>query len=129
MISVGWWLASAAMGEKHIRTRAEQVGAEVLAPLFAALGDLAVAADEANCDNEIRAAARAKARQVLDDAEAEIVRRRERWWLAWQGARRAGWTAEKLRSAPISQRQPPARYQPSGTRAVEAPGAGGGSSS
>jgi hypothetical protein len=106
------------MGEKHIRTRAEQVGAEVLAPLFAALGDLAVAADEANCDNEIRAAARAKARQVLDDAEAEIARRRERWWLAWQAARRAGWTAQKLRSAPISQRQPPAVYKPKSSNAL-----------
>jgi hypothetical protein len=100
------------MGEKQIRVQADKAGAEVFGPLFAALGDLAVAAAEANREDELRAAAKAKAQQILDAAEADIVRRRELWWTAWQAARRAGWTAEKLRSAPINQRQPPASYRP-----------------
>jgi len=101
------------MGDKQIRAQADKAGAEVLGPLFAALGDLAVAAAEANREDELRAAAKARAQQILDAAEAEIVRRREGWWLAWQAARHAGWTVGKLRSAPINQRQPPSAYRPS----------------
>jgi len=55
---------------------------------------------------------RARAQQILDAAEAEIVRRRGRWWFAWHAARQAGWSADKIRSAPIGQRQPPAAYRP-----------------
>jgi len=80
---------------------------------------LAVAAAEANQDDELRAAARLKAQHVIEDAEAEIRRRREHWWMAWQAARRAGWTAEKLRSAPINQRQPPATYRPKSSIIVD----------
>jgi len=78
------------MGEKQIRIHAEKAAAEVLGPLFAALGDLGVAAAEANREDELRATAKVKVQQILDAAEAEIVRRRERWWTAWQAARRAG---------------------------------------
>jgi len=105
------------MGEKQIRAQADRTGAEVLGPMFKALGDLAVAAAEAGQDAELRAAADAKARQILDAAETEIVRRKQRWWLAWQSARQAGWSAERLRAAPINQRQPPAAYKP---KALEA---------
>ena len=100
------------MGERQIRAQADRTGAEVLGPMFKALGDLAVAAAEAGQDEELRAAARARARQILEAAEAEIVRRKQRWWLAWQAARQAGWSAEKLRSAPVNQRQPPIAHKP-----------------
>jgi hypothetical protein len=100
------------MGEKQIRAHADKAAAEVLGPLFAALSDLAVAAAEANQEEALRAAAKAKAQQILEAAEAEIVARRERWWLAWQAARQAGWTPNKLRSDPIGQRRPPASYRP-----------------
>jgi uncharacterized membrane protein len=103
------------MGEKQIRAHADKAATEVLGPLFTALSDLAVAAAEANQEDVLRAAAKAKAQQILDAAEAEIVARRERWWLAWQAARRAGWSADKLRSDPIGQRQPPAAYRPKPT--------------
>lgn len=96
------------MGEKQIRTQAEQVGAAALRPQFEALGDLAVAAAAAGQAGALRAAARARAQKILDDAEEEIVRRHDRWRAAWQKARTAGWSVERLRSAPISQKQPPA---------------------
>ncbi|MEU0529166.1 hypothetical protein [Amycolatopsis tolypomycina] len=95
------------MGEKEIRTKAEQVGAAALRPQFEALGDLAVAASAAGQAGALRAAARVKAQKILADAEDEIARRNDRWRATWQKARTAGWSVEQLRSAPISQRQPP----------------------
>jgi hypothetical protein len=106
------------MGEKQIRAQADKAGAEVLGPLFAALGDLAAAAAGPTRRLNCAAAARAEAQQILDAAEAEIVRRREGRWSAWQAARRAGWNTEKLRSAPINHRQPPAAYKPRNSHAV-----------
>lgn len=96
------------MGEKQIRTKAEQAGADALRPQFDALGDLAVAAEAAGQADALRAAAKARAQQILDNAEAEVERRFDRWRAAWQKARKAGWTVERLRAAPIKQQQPPA---------------------
>lgn len=55
-----------ALGEKQIRSQADKAGSEVLGPMFKALGDLAVAAAEANQQDELRAAAKAKAQRILD---------------------------------------------------------------
>lgn len=96
------------MGEKQIRAKAAQAGADALQPQFDALGDLAVAAEAAANADAVRAAAKVKAQQIIDDAEAEVARRFDRWREAWQNARNAGWTVERLRAAPISQQQPPA---------------------
>jgi hypothetical protein len=96
------------MGEKQIRAKAEQAGADALRPQFDALGDLAVAAGAAGEADALRAAAKARAQQILDNAEAEVERRFDRWRAAWQKARKAGWSVERLRSAPIKQQQPPA---------------------
>ncbi|WP_018685342.1 hypothetical protein [Actinokineospora enzanensis] len=96
------------MGEKQIRTKAEKAGADALRPQFDALGDLAVAAEAAGQADALRAAAKARAQKILDDAEIEVVRRFDRWRAAWQKARKAGWSVERLRAAPIKQQQPPA---------------------
>jgi len=100
------------MGEKQIRAHADKLGADALRPMFESLQNLAVAADAASREAEVRARARAQAQRILDDAEAEIARRYEDWRRAWQAARDAGWTIEKLRAEPINQRQPPAAGRP-----------------
>jgi hypothetical protein len=96
------------MGEKQIRAHAEQVGIEALRPLFDSLAELTAAAEAAGAADELRAAARVRAQQLLDDAEAQIELRQQRWREAWAAARAAGWTTRRLRAAPINQSPPPA---------------------
>jgi hypothetical protein len=96
------------MGEKQIRARAERAATEALQPQFDALGNLAIAADAAGKADELRAAAHRRAQQIHEAAELEIARRYDAWRQAWHDARRAGWTVEVLRSAPINQQPPPA---------------------
>jgi len=93
------------MGEKQIRAEAARIGTEVLGPLFTALGDLAVAANNAGEEPDLRTAARIEADRILADAEAEILRRKRAWSDAYKAARTAGWSVEALREA--GQRQPP----------------------
>jgi membrane protein involved in colicin uptake len=95
------------MGEKQVRTEAEHAGAEALRPRFDALGDLAIAAEEARKVPELLADAQRQSDQILADAEEAGRRRMDTWRAKWKAAKDAGWAEEELQGPTINQERPP----------------------
>jgi hypothetical protein len=94
--------------ENKVTKDAELAAIAVLRPQIDALTDLAKAEFAAGQADAIRTRAQQRAQQILDEADAEIDRRIERWRVAFHAARAAGWTVKQLRSKPIGRQQPPA---------------------
>ncbi|WP_406639086.1 hypothetical protein [Amycolatopsis sp. WGS_07] len=108
------------MGEKQIRTEAEQAGIDAFRPQIEALAELAVAAAAAGEADALRAAADAKAAKIHAAAEEEIDARLERWREKWAAALTAGWTPQGLRSFPVNQSPPPKKRAAKGKTATPA---------